>query len=186
MVALCYFSWKKEQRMMPHTWGTLGSSLCYLHIPTVNILHSIHGFAVYTFHLNIIIFGSYKLILKKPYRTAWKCVDEILVTAHKMVCFGVTFTAILSKQISIKSSMSLAIPAPMKTHLSVHCSPWVDSNSFNNGAKGDGKRSQVRSWRQSSCRTNITRKQPCQMLAPLEKRPGNQKLITPGLSKNKQ
>lgn len=34
-----------------------------------------------------------------------------------MVCFDVTFTVILLKQISIKSSMSLAFSAPMKTYI---------------------------------------------------------------------
>lgn len=59
-----------------------------------------------------------------------------------MVCFDVTFTAILLKQISVKSSMSLAFSAPMKTHLSVHYSPSV----YNNGAKGELQMERDHKW----------------------------------------
>lgn len=60
--------------------------------------------------------------------------------------FDVTFTAILLKQISVKPSMSLAISAPMKTHLSVHYSPWVYSNPYNYGAKGELQMERDHKW----------------------------------------
>lgn len=159
-------------RMKPHTEALWGPAWHFQHIPTVNILHLIHGVAAYTFHLNIIIFGNEKLVLKNPYRTAWKRVDEILVTAHKMVCFDVTFMAILLKHISIKSSMSLPFQPKWK-HTPVSAlfslSSQQSQQQWGQRRITDGKWSQVRRWRHSSCRTNSTKKQPCQMVAPWKK-----------------